>query len=143
MLWMRTVMREFLRKTFLYILAVPVLFTVLGAASNQLVLFVNNDTFPVMMNDAGVRRYTAEVEAAKNDSDVDPSKIPDVEHGMMDQTHCFMTSKTHLNFLADVFDFGTAYYSVGDGLLYLGDWSWTFAPFVFLFAVTKRLKETQ
>jgi hypothetical protein len=135
-------MRKFFKKTYLYLLAIPVLFTVLGAASNQIVLFANNDKFPVMMNDAGVKRYTAEVEDAKSDPEVDQTLIPDVEDGMMDQTHCFMTSKTHLNFLADVFDFGTAYYSVGDGLLFLGGWAWTFMPFVWGFAVVRKLRET-
>lgn len=136
-------MKEFLRKTCLYLLAIPVLLTVLGTASNQVVLFANHDKFPVMMNDAGVKRYTAEVEAAKSDPEVDPASIPDVEDGMMDQTHCFMTNKTHLNFLADIFDLGTAYYSVGDGLLFLGDWTWKFMPFVWGFAVVRKLRETQ
>ena len=41
---------------------------------------------------------------------------------MTDETHCVMTSKTHLNWLADVFDFHQEIESVGDLLLGVGDW---------------------
>ena len=43
-------MFKFLRKTALWILLSPLALGFLGAASNQLVLNVNNDTFPVRIS---------------------------------------------------------------------------------------------
>jgi len=57
---------------------------------------------------------------------------------MIDDSHCVMTSKTHLNFLADVFDFGSIY-SIGDFSLMLGEWLFGFAPFLFAFDVVRKL----
>ena len=57
---------------------------------------------------------------------------------MLDDVHCVMTHKTHLNALADIFDLGTIY-SIGDFGLILGGWLWSFAPFVFVFDVTRKL----
>jgi len=51
-----------------------------------------------------------------------------------------MTSKTHLNALADVFDLGSIY-SIGDFTLYLGEWLMGFTPFVWGYAVIKKLYE--
>ena len=132
-------MLKFLRKTYLYLLAVPLLFTFLGAASNQIVLIANHDTFPVMESPATIQKIRVAVHNAQGNPEIDPDSIPDIDRGMLDETHCLMTEKTHLNFLADVFDLKTATYSIGDFLLIAGDWSWTFAPFVFLFVVIRKL----
>lgn len=59
--------------------------------------------------------------------------------GMMDDTHCVMTEDTHLNLLADVFDFHDSIMSIGDLLLDFGGWLWGFAPFVWCFEVTRRI----
>ena len=61
---------------------------------------------------------------------------------MIDEVHCVMTSKTHLNFLADIFDMHDAIYSIGDFLLMLGEWFSVFAPFVFVFDVTRKLAKS-
>ena len=58
---------------------------------------------------------------------------------MLDDVHCVMTSKTHLNLLADIFDMKDGIYSIGDFLLILGGWLLGFAPFVFLFDVARKL----
>lgn len=113
-------MLKFLRKTHVYILAVPLLLTYLGAASNQLVLIANHDTFPVMVNSSKAAKYS------------DPSAAP----GMLDDTHCIMTDKTHLNLLADVIDLkGDGINSIGDLMLETGTWMWSIAPFLWGFAV--------
>ncbi len=132
-------MLKFLRKTYLYLLAVPLLFTFLGAASNQLVLIANHDTFPVMVNDQKLQEMaTAKAQNVFNLFRPDPA--PKTEDAvMLDEVHCNMTSKTHLNALADIFDMKDAIYSVGDFSLMLGDWLGQFAPAVFLFAVARKL----
>ena len=127
---------SFLRKTSLYLLAVPALCFFLGAASNQAVLIANHDRFPVMLNDTKTAIF-----ADKLNSEEIPSLIYHsiVKDGMIDETHCLMTPQTHLNILADVFDLGSIY-SVGDFLLILADWLWAFMPFLFVFDVVRKLK---
>ena len=138
-------MFSFLRRTSLYILAIPVLFTFLGAASNQVVLIANHDTFPVMVND----KKLAEMTETKEKFPVMELKLHKVfkptpaqeknDAVMLDDVHCAMTSKTHLNALADIFDLKDAIYSIGDFLLMLGEWFSVFAPFVFVFDTTRKL----
>jgi uncharacterized protein DUF5317 len=132
-------MRRFVLTTYLWVLLLPLGCTFVGAASNQIVLIANHDTFPVMMNASDLKKFTAEVHAAQENEEIDPSTIPDIDNGMLDNSHCIMTPYTHLNFLADIFDFKTAYFSVGDGLLEVGDWLWSFCPFVWLVLVVRKL----
>ena len=135
-------MFSFLRRTSLYILAIPLLFTFLGAASNQLVLVANHDSFPVMLNDKKLRDMTEPREQKAINFN---KPIPAFETGdtvMLDDVHCNMTSETHLNALADIFDMKDAIYSIGDFSLMLGEWFWAFAPFVFVFDVTRKLAKS-
>ena len=141
----RRIMFKFLRKTSLYLLAIPVLSIGIGAASNQLVLFANNDKFPVMWNDYKFAQYDLMLHkvAAGKDKDAAEQAGFDIvaleEYGFIDDTHCIATNRTHLNFLADVFDMKSATYSVGDGLIELGEWLMAFAPFLFVFDVVRKL----
>ena len=141
-------MFKFLRKTSLYLLAIPVLSIGIGAASNQLVLFANNDKFPVMWNDYKVAQYDLMLHkvAAGKDKDAAEQAGFDIvaleEYGFIDDTHCVMSHDTHLNLLADIFDMKDAIYSIGDFLLMLGEWLMAFAPFVFLFDVVRKLGVT-
>ena len=134
-------MWNFFKRTSLYILAIPVLFTFLGAASNQLVLVANHDSFPVMLNDKKLRDMTKKDEEqfikVQFLAPTPAYEANDVV--MLDEVHCNMTSKTHLNFLADIFDLKDAIYSIGDFLLMLGEWFSVFAPFVFVFDTTRKL----
>ncbi len=114
-------MRRFLRETYLWVLLLPFALQFVGAASNQAVLIANHDKFPVMVNDT-----------------VRDIMQPDA-NGLIDKEHCVMTAQTHLNFLADIFDFHTAWVSIGDLLLDLGAWLGTFCPFVWGFAVIRKL----
>jgi hypothetical protein len=134
-------MFSFLRKTSLYIFAIPVLLFGLGAASNQVVLQANHDRFPVLVNETKVREFNSEkVELGPMSiTVVKPANVDSDGVVMIDDTHCVMTSETHLNFLADVFDLGNIY-SIGDFLLMLGEWLMGFAPFIFLFDVTRKLR---
>lgn len=129
---------SFLRKTFLYILAIPLLFIVLGAASNQAVMIANHNTFPVQINLVKMYEWTN-----KGQTVVVVPPVPGVAPGavMIDDTHCLMTDKTHLNFMADVFDFHNSIESIGDLSIDLGEWLWMPAPFVWAFAVMKKLNQ--
>lgn len=105
-------MREFFRLTRLYIIVIPLLIIVFGAALNQCVLIANYDTFPVMEN--GVKAAADKVD----------------KYGFIDDTHVLMTKQTHLNWLGDIFDFHAAIVSIGDLIGYSGYWLWDYAPFV-------------
>ena len=131
-------MLKFLRKTSLYILAVPVMLFVLGAASNQVVLMANHDRFPVMVNTLKERVMVARAQAHYKELAAEAGIDPTLPAGMIDDTHCVMTDKTRLNWLADVFDFGSIY-SIGDFSLMLGEWLFGFAPFLFAFDVVRKL----
>jgi len=133
-------MLNFMKRTSLYILALPLLFTALGILSNQAVLNANHDTFPVEVNTYKERVYVAKAQADYKDMADELGLDPTLPEGMIDDTHCVMTSKTHLNWLADVFDFkGDGIYSIGDFMLLLGGMLWGFAPFVWAFEVIRRL----
>lgn len=112
---------QFLRDTALWIMALPLGLVFVGAASNQAVLIANHGKFPVLLNDTWARHA---------DSD---GMLPDYEH-------CVMTSKTHLNALADVFNFGSEIDSVGDLALYLGGVLSPICPIVWLMFILPRLK---
>jgi hypothetical protein len=117
----------------------------MGIASNQLVLIANQDTFPVMLNAKKTAEYLkVEEKVATKEKNPDNWKMPALVKNdavMIDDVHCIMTSHTRLNFLADIFDFKTAIYSVGDGLIELGEWLFGFCPFIWLFDVARKLKD--
>jgi hypothetical protein len=134
-------MLKFLTKTSLYILALPLLLTVLGAASNQIVLIANHDTFPVLLNEKKTEAATAEQKFVQSPV-IKPQPAREDAEGlvMLDDVHCVMTHETHLNDLADIFDLGNIY-SIGDFGLILGDYLWVFAPFLFVFDTTRKLRK--
>lgn len=120
---------SFFRSTALWIILLPYLVYFFGAASNQLVLWANNDTFPVKVNLAKAQHMAP-----------DAIKLPDGTI-MLDEVHCLMTPKTHLNILADNWDLNReGIWSIGDFLLDLGDWLGTFAPFVWGAIVVGKLR---
>lgn len=105
-------MRSFLRKTMLWLVLLPNVAVFIGAASNQLVLFVNNDKFPVMVNQRRLRDSGGGMDA----------------DGMIDEIHCVMTHQTHLNLLADIFDIHSTIESIGDLLM---EWGINYAVFFY------------
>jgi hypothetical protein len=135
-------MFAFLKRTSLYILAIPVLFTFLGAASNQLVLIKNGDTFPVMLNDKKLAAMTESKEESKEIHFNKPNPAFKQDGVvMLDDVHCVMTHQTHLNALADIFDMKDAIYSIGDFLLILGEWFGVFCFPLFVFDVVRKLQK--
>jgi hypothetical protein len=135
-------MFKFLRKTSLYIVAVPLLLFFLGAASNQVVLNANEDTFPVRISQAKLEKLEhGTTETLEDGTKIvgDVMILPDGKI-MLDYVHCVMTSKTHLNFLADEYDLGSIY-SIGDFMLMLGEWALAPAPFVWAFVVVDKLRK--
>jgi hypothetical protein len=137
-------MFKFLRKTALWIIAVPLLCFFLGAASNQAVLVANHDKFPVMWNDAKVNLYRLEAtqaaEAGNEDAQI---ALALLEHGYLDDTHCLMTKRTRLNALADWIDLKSATYSPGDLLVELGETGMEYAPFIWAALVIGRLNKKE
>lgn len=122
-------MKRLLSFAYLWILALPLFFTFLGAASNQAVIAANHDRFPVMVNE----RKLKTIEKRETDEDnvladiggligIKLTPPPPPDDGMIDDVHCVMTPETHLNFLADWIDLNDAIYSPGDLLLYLGSY---------------------
>src|ERR1035437_212492 len=126
-------MFKFLRRTALWIVAVPLLCWTLGLASNQAVLVANHDCFPVMWNEAKVNlyRYHAQktVETGGEDAEDASIKLALLEHGYLDDTHILMTKDTKLNYLADWIDLRNTY-SIGDFLLYAGSTGMEYSPII-------------
>jgi len=117
-----------------YLLAIPILFVGFGAALNQVVLIANHDSFPVMINAEQLENTCSPQEdvGASDFLNGDAQTVVNLnlctEGGeFLDDTHVIMTSKTHLNFLADVFDLGGSICSVGDLGITAGSWMWDFA----------------
>ncbi len=138
-------LRKLFRSSCLWILLAPYAIFGLGVASNQAVLWANHDKFPVLLNARKLDKILSQdqeqdlltILGIKPKAPI--AKTPDPD-GMLDDVHCQMTSKTHLNALADVFDLGSIY-SIGDFTLYLGEWLMGFTPFVWGYAVIKKLYE--
>jgi len=127
MLWTEKIfaMWKFLRKTALYVFAIPVLVMYLGMASNQLVIRANHGTFPVQMNEERFKEWVS----PDPDEVSEPNVLSDGTV-MIDEVHCLMTEKTHLNFLADIFDLHDRILSVGDLLIDLGFFGNNVAPYI-------------
>jgi Family of unknown function (DUF5317) len=121
---MKVLMFRLLRVTMLWIILLPYAVMGLGEASNQLVLIANHDKFPVMENDYHTAKET-------------------VLYGVTDvRGHCLMTHDTRMNSLADIFDLGDGWYSIGDLLLMVGEWLNGFCIYVWIALVISRLKAT-
>lgn len=129
-------MFNFLRTTFLWVLLLPYVIYFAGTASNQLVLIANHDTFPVMINPVKLDKWVG----------LDNLNLVEYPNGnrtaIMDEVHCVMTSHTHLNFLADIFDFHNEIESIGDLLIDLGNWLFSFCTYVWMALVVQRLRAT-
>jgi hypothetical protein len=108
-------LKKFLAATYLWVLLLPVVFIVLGAASNQLAVIANHDVMPVLMNEARIQVSGGAV------------TIGDVR--FLDPKHSVMDEHTHLTFLCDIIDVGDIE-SIGDLGIDFGQWMWDFAPFL-------------
>jgi hypothetical protein len=128
---------KFLRKSLLYILLAPYAVTGLGIVSNQAVLNANNDTFPVRINP--VKLYDWSHEGAAMHILPPTEQTPKGVVFINDNMHIVMNSTTHLNWLADIFDFHTHIYSIGDFLIELGGWLDGFALPLWAGAVLRKL----
>jgi len=135
-------MFQFIRKTALYIVLIPAAIWGAGFTSNQLVLYANNDTFPVKVNAFKAQAMRIRAEAARQEAnDESDDESVEIPEGYLDFTHIIMTKDTHLNALADVFDLkGDGIYSIGDFLLMLGEWLGGFSLAVWIFEAVRRLR---
>lgn len=100
------------RKLLIASLTLPYGLSYLGAALNQLVIIANHGKFPVMLNPAWDANFRALDE--NGISGISPA-------GMLDSVHCVMSSATHLNYLADIFNFHHGILSIGDLLIDAGN----------------------
>lgn len=138
-------MFKWLRKTALWIIAIPALCFCLGYASNQAVLAANHDRFPVMWNEVKTVDYLESVNEAAQSGD--PKAVGILEGfkhtGMLNDTHELMTSKTHLNFFADWIQDGDDTLSIGDELLSVAEYFWYFLITWAVVVVTKLSKKEE
>ena len=136
---------KFLKKTYLYVLAVPLLFIGLGAGANQAVMIANGGAMPVIANLVNLDRWTSNPEVARLAEVTILANQIDGGHRpiMIDPRHCIESQYTHLNFLADNFDFGDMIASPGDLLLWLGEWLMQFAPIAWFVLAVSRLRKQE
>ena len=111
----------------LWVMLLPLAVGFAGVVSNQLVLIANHDKFPVMLNEHKTNLHDAYGVALVG------------ADGMLDDTHCVMTSETHLNGMADILDIKDVSYSIGDLLIVFGSWLWSFCPFLWGALVLRKL----
>jgi hypothetical protein len=132
-----------------YLIAIPLLFTFLGAASNQLVLIANGDRFPVLVNQEQITKScTPDSKTPEPDyfsilgpvTRVDPYACSNGGE-FLDDTHVIMTDQSHLKILADIFDMHAATYSIGDFLLMLGSWMRDWAGIAWIVLVIRKFLE--
>jgi hypothetical protein len=132
-------MFKLLRKSLLYIVLAPYLVIGLGMASNQLVLNANNDTFPVRLNPIKAFDWSNKGKLLRV---IPPDMFPKYPKGAVfinDNLHVMMTPDTHLNWLADIFDFHNSVISIGDMLLDFGEWLNGFAFYLWAGALLRKL----
>lgn len=120
-------MLAFLRKTALWIMLIPSTIFSLGVASNQAVTIANGDRFPVLLSAGKIHQIPSLT--------IDPDGV-----AMLDDIHCVMTPQTHLNALADIFDEG-GMCSIGDFMLDLGSWLFSYAFIVWLTVLILRVRD--
>jgi len=145
-------MLKWLRRTSLWILAVPILTITLGAACNQAVIFANDGGFPVVWSKA--RQYERAVVLQKiimkegtkgaDQNEIDQAKVrmEELMNGWYDETHMFASKKTHLNWLADWINLHEETDSPGDVLINIGQWMAGFMwPIFFWESVSKASKK--
>jgi hypothetical protein len=111
----------------------------LGAASNQAVLVANHGKFPVMLTATEYSTMCQPVDIDPDELAVIPSSSCIKGGEMLDRTHSIMGPNSHLKALADIFPLGRFVYSVGDALLYLGDWLLSFTPYMWLALTIRKL----
>lgn len=118
-------MKKFLAETYLWILLVPWVIFLTGAASNQLAVIANHDAMPVLVNDAKIHSHGGTV-------DIDGRRFIDPNHTVMDD-------HTHLKVLCDIIDID-GIESVGDLGIDLGQWMWSYAPYLWGFLLCLKVR---
>jgi len=126
-----------------YLLVVPILLFCLGVASNQAVLIANHGKFPVMLNAIQYERHCSLQGLEPDDIALMPADACAKGGQMIDPAHSVMGPNSNLKLLSDIFPIGRNIYSLGDGLLYLGDWLLSFTPYMWLALVIRKLYATE
>jgi hypothetical protein len=142
--FLENTMFSWLKRTALWIVAIPLLSIYLGAGLNQIVLYKNNDTFPVVMNEAKVNLYHYELQAKAEAGDEEAQAgLALLEHGYLDDTHVIATKDSKLVLLADWIDTSSGIYSIGDVLIVVGEKALGYAPVVWTVVVVGKLSKKE
>lgn len=127
-------MFKFLRKTKLYVFAIPFLLWALGAGMNQIAINANHDSMPVLHNAGSVGKFIHTDEG-----------YPVQSQGvwMTDSRHSILTSETRYYILCDIIDFGNVKYSLGDGVLELSRWMDNVIPYIWGLALYAEVRKKE
>jgi hypothetical protein len=129
-----TPMLKFLRKSKLYLFAIPFLLWTLGAGMNQIAINANHDSMPVLYNAGNVRAFVHVDEG-----------YPIESQGEMltDGIHSVLTSESRFYILCDIIDFHNVKYSLGDGVLFASRWLESVIPYVWGLALYAEVRKKE
>ena len=122
-----------------YLLVIPILLYSLGVVSNQVVLIANHGKFPVLLNEAKLTKF------CPSPDEIDPKyrKIACASDGSggkyIDLTHVVMDDTSRLKLLSDVIDLHSEIVSIGDVLIFLGDFLGGILPVMWLGLILRKL----
>jgi Family of unknown function (DUF5317) len=118
-----------LRKASLHILAVPMLFILLGNICNQVAINSNHGSMPALHNSESVKAFYA------------VGYPVTTSEGMIltDHRHSLLTEKSRFYLLCDIIEYDSVVYSIGDMFLYLGEWLMHYSLAVWCYVVAARL----
>lgn len=127
-------MFKFLRKSKLYIFAIPLLFWTFGAGLNQIAINANHDAMPVVYNAGNIEKF------------IDIEKgYPKISEGelLTDERHSILTSHSRFKILCDWIDFGDVKYSIGDVFIYVGEDLGGVIPYIWGLALYAELRKKE
>jgi hypothetical protein len=145
---------KYLRKfPYWYLLVIPILLFGLGVASNQAVLVANHGKFPVMLNASWMSKMCTIPPAPDTDDEETlaeykaavaaiPASSCRKGGEMIDRTHSVMGPNSHLKALSDIFPLD-GIYSIGDGMIYLGEWLLEYTPLMWLALALRKLYRSE
>jgi len=125
-------MLKFLRKTKLYVFALPLLLWTLGAGLNQIAINANHDSMPVLYNAGNVKDFIKEGYPKESQGEI-----------LTDSTHSVLTPDSRFYVLCDVIDFGSVKYSVGDVFIFASQDLGEFIPYVWGLALYAALRKKE
>ena len=143
-----------------WLIAIPVLAYSLGTVSNQAVEWANGNKFPVFYNNEKIhescqtpdskddKNFISIMLGQKIDARAPTSAPASVDTDLcqnggkfLDDEHVIMSKDSHLKILSDIFDFSAHTYSIGDFLIYFGEWMWKWAGIAWIVLLIRKFVE--